>query len=441
MSEHDTVRIPAAGPAAIPGAAVISAAPAEPTPDDLYHWGRLALRRRLWDTALANLGAAYARGITHADAHYHLALATLRGQRPSHLSRAQVRQAEHHLAEATKNAHLTHAFALWRALKHDYYILAGRPDDGPPIPPHDEQAPVDPLRLTDFLHLALRSGTPPPHQALRPTGSTAHARAETQKYFAGDPRRGELVPVTVKWAAAGFCLLVAWLSGSVGLPWLLVLVLLALAGGLGWWGYRQRAEIQRRYSERLREVRPRPDGGALDDWIALDMARISLAALDALGLTPADVEYGPLATFTAADHSVAVACENDGRYRFSAYSVLVATVTSGRRLGIYQCRYEIRTGRTSAAESYDCALSHLTGIRSVRGRAIDPGGVAVASEDGIRRTLGYGECVTLDLSGGRGYSFPTEITIAGGTRSEAVHGARHLADTLRWILHRETTTR
>ena len=108
MSEHDTVRIPAAPtaelPAASPGAAVISAVPAEPTPDDLYHWGRLALRRRLWDTALANLGAAYAQGITHADAHYHLALATLRGQRPSHLSQAQVRQAEHHLAEATRNA-------------------------------------------------------------------------------------------------------------------------------------------------------------------------------------------------------------------------------------------------------------------------------------------------------------------------------------------------
>jgi hypothetical protein len=421
----------------------------EPAPDVLYHQGKQAYKRRLYRRSEELLSKAIARGYSSGNAHYYLSLALLRGMRPSRHNATTIQSIEDNLRVATQLAeHCPHAYALWVAVKDDYYLKHGRMDSGPPTAfLRDQARGISPEHARELLFVAdgksaMLNSFAKRAAALERDGT----RQLIRKYFRPDPQPVLPGPAQVKIVVGALTLstgvALALAIGSLQFTFVALLMSVAVGVGLMTAGAMEYRRLHAEYGRKWNWANPKPSGEEMDAWLELDFAAVFKACIDGLHRDFDDLLTDPLLVFAPAASASAAYAWDDSALRFSSYQFTVILMSPDERLGIYECVYDIRTGAVKYASTYDCRFSEVYGIGTERGPDLgDRGAVDVRSygkdtPGGQPLRISYTEVFEIRCAGDRHFYFPidresrekdTNMIGGGDAASRALRSMLHTA--------------
>ncbi|MBM2620326.1 hypothetical protein JIG36_32915 [Actinoplanes sp. LDG1-06] len=362
------------------------------SPQHMLANGIRSVRERLYDEARKNLEGAIGRGVDQADAHYYLALALLAGERPSRHQRSPqelMNRVEQQLDAAVRlNPNCGHAYALWAAVKADFYGHAGGPE--PSVGSLRERAStatIDPAHMPEISPF-LESQQDPIWTALLDAAqrSTAERKPNVHKYF---------LPYPVPPALAGFQVMMVLGGGGALLALILMIVALSssdyvllscpavllgiggvVVGAKGAIGYFNASSAYRRAVE---ASEPRPTDAQMERWLQLDKFALLDVALRNLGRPQSDLLCEPQMVIGPASPSQR-AVGQDRVQRFSRYKIVVLLLTE-RRMFAYSCEWDFVRCIVSDVDSFDFRYSDITGIRMRQPLDATAGSVLVLTDE------------------------------------------------------------
>lgn len=342
------------------------------TPQQLLIFGTRAVRERLYPEAKSNLEKAIAMGVQHADAHYYLALALLSGVKPSRSEKdpeSLVPQVEEQLRRALEiDDTCGHAYALWAAVKQDFY--RDRPEPEPSSAWLRAQAgDVDPAHLTEIAPFFDSPGDETWNLIMRSSQRSTQERKPTaHKYFLPIPVPPSLTGPQVMMVLGGIGVFLGFLlligaaadqdNSLLVCPAVLVGIgglVLGVKGALRFFGARSA------YARAVAKSEPRPTDGQMDWWLQLDKFALLDCALRNLDRSLEDLICEPQMVIGPASPSQQ-AVGQDGVQRFSRYKVVVMLLAK-RRVSVYSCEWDFVNCIISNADAFDFRYSDITGIR------------------------------------------------------------------------------
>lgn len=378
------------------------------SPDAILQRARRAIDEKLYAEAVKHFSDAITGGAPGADPHYYLALALLGGRKPSQLGAEAnkiVPNVEEHLHRAIQiDPRCSHAYALWAAVKADYYR-----DRTEPSPSASELRAkvreIDAAHATELAPFLESPENPLWQAALRVAQSGINERRpNVHKYFIRTPEPPNLTSAQALMIAGacggllGLVLTIAGVAGSNSAGLLCLSVpLMAGAVYLAGRGYLRYTREQANYRRAYEAAEPKPTDEQMDKWLTFDRFGILDHALQTLDRNFEGLLREPQIVTGPAERTQQ-AVGRDGVMRFSRYKFVIMFL-GHQRVSVYSCEWDFISAIVSNAETFDCRYSDITGLRTRQLHDVPRGGQLVLLEDNEEITVSFAKIFEMIIAG------------------------------------------